>query len=114
MPIGTYTVRMTKGDKKFEEKLETHLDRRATYTAADRKAQYEAALRVRDLFGEMSDLVFKINAVRAQADADAAKVKGNDALHAQLTKLSGDADEIRRKDRGDEGGWRDHRRTAPA
>ena len=97
MPIGTYTVRMTKGDKKFEEKLQTHIDRRATYTAADRKAQYDATLRVRDLFGEMSDLVFKINAVRAQADADAAKAKGNDALHAQLTKLSGDADEIRRK-----------------
>jgi hypothetical protein len=41
--------------------------------------------------------VFKINAIRAQADADAAKATGNDALHTQLTKLSGDADEIRRK-----------------
>jgi hypothetical protein len=97
MPPGTYTVRMTKGDRKFETKLETHLDRRATYTAADRKAQYDATLRVRDLFGEMSDLVFKINAVRAQADADAAKAKDNAALNAQLTKLSGDADAIRRK-----------------
>jgi photosystem II stability/assembly factor-like uncharacterized protein len=97
MPIGTYTVRMTKGESKFDEKLETHLDRRATYTAADRKLQYDATLRVRDLFGEMSDLVFKINAIRAQADADAAKATGNDALHTQLTKLSGDADEIRRK-----------------
>ncbi len=97
MPIGTYTVRMTKGNAKFEEKLETHLDRRAIYTAADRKLQYDATLRVRDLFGEMSDLVFKINAIRAQADADAAKVSGNDALHAQLAKLSGDADDIRRK-----------------
>jgi hypothetical protein len=53
-------------------------------------------LRVRDLFGEMSDLVFKINAIRTQADADAAKA-GNDALRTQLTKLSGDADAIRRE-----------------
>ncbi len=95
MPPGTYTVRMTKGDSVVETKIRIDIDRRANYTAADRQKQYEATNRVRDLFGEMSDLVFKINAVRTQADADAAKA-GNDALRKQLTALSADADAIRR------------------
>ena len=96
MPPGDYTIRMTKGDQIFKTTIHTAIDRRATYNAADRQKQYEATLRVRDLFGEMSDLVYKINAVRTQADADAAKTH-DDALIKQLKSLSSDADDIRRK-----------------
>jgi photosystem II stability/assembly factor-like uncharacterized protein len=97
VPPGAYTVRMTKGKDVLETKLDIVLDRRVTFAAADRRAQYDAALRVRDLFGEMSDIVFKLNAVRAQADAAAAKLGEKDALHRQLTDLSGSADTIRKK-----------------
>jgi hypothetical protein len=97
VPPGTYTVRMTKGKDVYETKIDVGLDRRVTFTAADRRAQYDAAMRVRSLFGEMSDLVFRINAVRAQSDAAGAKLAANDAERKQLASLSNAADEIRKK-----------------
>jgi hypothetical protein len=97
VPPGTYTVRLTKGKDMFETKLEVGLDRRATYSVADHQAQYDAALRVRDLFNNMSDLVFKLNAVRAQASAAAAKLGEGDAMRKQLTALNDKADAIRKE-----------------
>jgi photosystem II stability/assembly factor-like uncharacterized protein len=97
VPPGTYTVRMTKGKEVYETKIDVGLDRRVTFTAADRRAQYDAAMRVRALFGEMSTLVDQINAVRAQADAAAAKLPEKDAMRKQLAALSAKADDIRKK-----------------
>ncbi|HVT33665.1 MAG TPA: hypothetical protein VHE32_13530 [Rhodanobacteraceae bacterium] len=97
VPPGTYTVRMTKGKDVYETKIDVGLDRRVTFTAADRRAQYDAAMRVRALFGEMSDLVFRINAVRREADAAGAKLSANDPERKQLASLSTAADEIRKK-----------------
>jgi len=97
VPPGTYTVRMTKGKDVYTTKVDVGLDRRVSYTAADRQAQYDAALRVRDLFGQMSDLVFKINAVRAQIGADTAKLPEKDALRKSLADLDDKADTIRKK-----------------
>jgi len=97
VPPGTYTVRMTKGKETYETKIDVGLDRRVTFSAADRRAQYDAAMRVRTLFGEMSALVDEINAVRTQADAGSAKLAAGDATKKQLADLSGKADEIRKK-----------------
>jgi photosystem II stability/assembly factor-like uncharacterized protein len=97
VPPGTYTARMTKGKEVYETRFEVGPDRRATYTAADRKAQYDAAMQVRALFGEMSDLVYRINAVRTQADAAAAKLAEGDATRKSLAALSAKADAIRKK-----------------
>ena len=97
VPPGTYTVRMTKGKDTFETKIDAGLDRRATYSVADRQAQYDAAMRVSALFGRMSDLTYKIAAVRAQADAQAANKNANEALRKQMEDVSAKADEIRKK-----------------
>ena len=97
VPPGTYTVRMTKGNATFETKLNVGLDRRATYSVADRQAQYDAAQRVSALFGRMSDLVYQLSAVRMQADANAARLGEKDALRQQLARLGDKADEIRKK-----------------
>jgi len=97
VPPGTYTVRLTKGKDVFETKLDVGLDRRATYSVADHQAQYDAALRVRDLFNNMSDLVFKLNAVRAQASGAAAKLGEGDALRKQLNAINDKADAIRKE-----------------
>jgi hypothetical protein len=48
------------------------LDRRATFTLADRQAQFAALQKLNDLFGRMTDLVARINAVRQGADQRAA------------------------------------------
>ena len=45
----------------------------------------------------MSDLVFRINAVRGQAEAASAKLGEGDATRKQLSALNGKADEIRKK-----------------
>jgi photosystem II stability/assembly factor-like uncharacterized protein len=97
VPPGAYTVRMAKGKQTYETKISVGLDRRVSFTAADRRAQYDAAMRVRTLFGEMSALVDEINAVRTQADAAGAKLAAGDSTKKQLADLSGKADDIRKK-----------------
>jgi hypothetical protein len=94
---GTYTVRLTKGDKTYETKLDVGLDRRATFSVADRKAQFDAAMKVHAMFGDESDLVFKINAVREGANARAEKLPANDALRHQLEAVSAKADAMRKQ-----------------
>jgi hypothetical protein len=54
-------------------------------------------MKVRGLFGEMSDLVYKISSVRDQADAASATADGSDALRRSLAGLSSAADAIRKK-----------------
>lgn len=97
VPPGTYTVRMTKGKEVYQTKIDVGLDRRVSFDATDRRAQFDAAMRVRGLFGEMSALVDQINAVRAQADAAGAKLEQKDAMRKQLAALSAKADDIRKK-----------------
>jgi photosystem II stability/assembly factor-like uncharacterized protein len=94
---GTYTVRMTKGDRVYEDRITVGLDRRATFTVADRKANYDATMKVHALFGRMSDLVAKIQAVRGGAGGIAGKLPKDDPLRAQLIELSNRADTIRKQ-----------------
>lgn len=61
---GTYTVRMTKNGKPYETKLTLSLDERNKFTEAERKAQYDAAHRVKDLFGDESALMDRIMVLR--------------------------------------------------
>lgn len=75
---GTYTVRLAKGSQATESQVVVGLDRRASYTVADRKAQYDAAMRVHALFGEMSALVDRIEAA-GKLCADKAKAATGDA-----------------------------------
>lgn len=97
VPPGDYTVRMTKNKDVFETTIKVGLDRRVTFTAADRQAQYDAALRVRAIFGDMSALADRINALRAQASAAAGRPEAGEALRKQLGALDASADAIRKK-----------------
>ena len=97
VPPGTYAVRMTKGDRVYEDTISVGLDRRATFSVADRKANYDATMSVHGMFGRMSDLVAKIQAVRGSADGIGGKLPQNDPLRTQLTKLSDSADAIRKQ-----------------
>jgi len=88
---------MTKGDKTYETKVAVGLDRRAPYTLEDKKTQFEAAMKVHAMFGDMSALVDRILAVRDGASAASAKVASGDPMRAQLTDLADRADTIRKK-----------------
>jgi photosystem II stability/assembly factor-like uncharacterized protein len=94
---GTYTVRLTKGGKTYDSKLVIGLDRRAPYDAAGRKAQFDALVRARDLFGRMSDLVDRIEGARSAADQRAAVLPAGDPLRAKIESVSKELDETRKK-----------------
>jgi photosystem II stability/assembly factor-like uncharacterized protein len=97
VPTGTYTVRMTKGEDVRETKIDIGLDRRVTFSVADRQAQYDAVMHVHALFGRMSGLADRINAVRAQSSAAAGKLGEGNAARKQLLALDAQADAIRKK-----------------
>ncbi|HEX7839943.1 MAG TPA: hypothetical protein VF469_20845, partial [Kofleriaceae bacterium] len=73
---GTYTVRLTRGAEVVETKLAIGLDRRAPYTAADRKVQFDAVMKAHGLFGDMTKLAARIDAAR-------------EAVHDRLKGISG-------------------------
>jgi hypothetical protein len=96
VPPGAYTVRLTKGDHTYSMPLDITLDRRATFTIADRKAQYDAAKRVSALFGRMSQLAAKIVQVREGAQATARSLPEGDGLRSALEKVAAGADDLRK------------------
>ena len=94
---GTYTVRMTKGDNVYTTKLTVILDPRATYTAADRQAQFELVSRLASSLNHMSWAVSAIIGVRDDALARSAKLPENDPVRKQAEQLASDMDRIRTK-----------------
>jgi photosystem II stability/assembly factor-like uncharacterized protein len=94
---GVYTVKMTKGDKVYETKLNVVLDPRVKFTVEDRKAQFALAQRLSGMLNHMSWSVDQIIGVRDGANQRAAKLPANDPLRKQLEALAADADKIRSK-----------------
>jgi hypothetical protein len=90
-------VKLTKGDHVYTMPLTVGLDRRVSFTVADRKLQYEAAKRVSGLFARMSSLAAKIVAIHAGAMERAGKLPDGDPLAAKLKSLADDADDLRKK-----------------
>jgi hypothetical protein len=94
---GDYTVRLTKAGKVYDTKLTVGLDRRAKFSVADRKAQFDAAMRVRALFGDESALMDQIVELRkALAQTGAALAEG-DPLRKQISDFDGKVDAVRKK-----------------
>jgi photosystem II stability/assembly factor-like uncharacterized protein len=97
VPPGTYTIRMLKGDKTYDTSLAVGLDRRVTWTLADRKAQYDAAMKVYTLFNDETALFARIAGLRAQV-AEASKGRPDtDALHRKLAEFDGKLDALRKR-----------------
>src|SRR5262249_55455948 len=81
---GAYTVRLTRGTEVVETRLKIGLDTRAPYTAADRKAHFDAAMRAHALFGEMSELADRIQVASEAAAARTKALPADDELGARL------------------------------
>jgi photosystem II stability/assembly factor-like uncharacterized protein len=81
---GAYTVRLTRGAETIETKLDVALDRRADFDLAGRKEQFDAAMRVHALFGRMSAAVDRIEAARARAPKDEARLGRLDAVRKKV------------------------------
>jgi photosystem II stability/assembly factor-like uncharacterized protein len=94
---GTYTVKMTRGTETYTTPLAIVLDPRAKYTVADRKLQFDAALRIYNLLREMSFTVDQINGVRDELAASAGKLTADDPLRKRLAQLADETEALRKK-----------------
>jgi hypothetical protein len=94
---GVYTVRLTKAGKVSETKLTVGLDRRAKFSAADRKAQYGAAMKVHALFGEESSLMDRIISLRKALAQSGAALPEGDSLRKNVSDFDGKVDAVRKK-----------------
>jgi len=94
---GDYTVRLTKASKPYETKLTVGLDRRAKFSAADRKAQFDAAMKVHALFGDESALMNRILALRKALAQTGAALPEGDPLRKNISDFDGKVDGVRKK-----------------
>ena len=94
---GTYTVKMTRGKETYSTQLVVGLDPRAKFTLADRKLEFDAAMRVYNLLGDMSFDVERINGVHDSLMARSGKLKAEDALNKRLQNLAQKTEEMRKK-----------------
>jgi hypothetical protein len=94
---GTYTVKLTKGDKTYTEELKVAVDPRAKYSMEEREAQFELSMKVYKELEHMTYGVEAIEGVRDAANARAAKLPEKDPLRKQLQKLAADCDALRSK-----------------
>ncbi|MGH9366019.1 MAG: WD40/YVTN/BNR-like repeat-containing protein, partial [Thermoanaerobaculia bacterium] len=97
VPPGTYTVHLTKGAQAIETKLTIGVDRRAPYTAAERKEQFDAVMRAHALFNEMSALTDRIDAARGRAAERAKAMPETDALGKSLRGAMEKLDTVKKK-----------------
>jgi photosystem II stability/assembly factor-like uncharacterized protein len=92
---GVYTVKMTKGDKVYDAKVNVVLDPRAAYTIDDRKAQFDLVMKLGEQLNHMSWAVDAIVGIRDSATQNAAKLPAGDPLRAKLAALAESADKSR-------------------
>ena len=94
---GRYTVKMTKGTKTYETRIDVGLDPRSPFTLAERREQFDAAMKVHAMFGTLTTLVDRIRAIRSGAGAAAARLDDGEPLKSQLTALVAKIDAVRKK-----------------
>ena len=94
---GSYTVRMTKDKQVYTTELQVVPDPRAKYSAEDRRAQFDLAMKLYDLLGNMTYSVERINNVRLALDDRAAKLPATDPLAIRLRAASAAVEDLRKK-----------------
>jgi photosystem II stability/assembly factor-like uncharacterized protein len=94
---GNYTVRLTSAGQVSTAPLAITLDKRATFSLADREAQYAAAERLKAMFVRMSKVVGQINGLRANATAIASNASAPADVKAAATALAAKADALRKE-----------------
>jgi len=94
---GTYTVKLTKGDRTYTEQLNVVMDPRATYSLADRKAEFDLSMKIYGLLEHMTWGVEAIEGVRNAANARAAKMPEKDPLSKKLQQLASNCDTLHSK-----------------
>lgn len=94
---GQYKVRLTKAGEVTEVPLTLVRDARATFSDADRQAQYDAAERVKGLFRRMTGLTFGLIGVARDARKAGADPAATPAAKQAALALADKADTLRKQ-----------------
>jgi len=94
---GVYTVRLEKNGQKYESQFTVGLDRRVKWSLADRQAQFDAAMKVADLFNDESVLFGQIAALREQVAGADKDRPATDPVHRKLADFDGKLDGLRKQ-----------------
>jgi photosystem II stability/assembly factor-like uncharacterized protein len=94
---GKYTVKMTRDKEVLSLPIELAPDPRSNYTAEERKAQFDLAMKLYNLLGDMTVAVERINGARLSLDDRASRLPVSDPLTKRLQAESAQVDELRRK-----------------
>jgi photosystem II stability/assembly factor-like uncharacterized protein len=94
---GTYTVRMVDNGKTYETKISVGLDKRVTWSLADRQAQFDAAMKVYTLFNDETRFFGQIGGLRQQVAAAGKGLPKDDPLGKRLTGFDEQLDKIRKE-----------------
>src|SRR5262249_38653492 len=82
VPPGTYRVRLTVGEQRYEQDFEVRRDPRLEATDADLHAEFELLQRVHQRLSETHAAVNQLRSVRRQAEDWAARSKDRSELEA--------------------------------
>ena len=85
---GIYTIRITSNGKTYDTSLAVGLDPRVKWTPADRKAQFDAAMKTHALFNDESALFARIIGLR-QKIAEASKGRAQSRPRPATAAASG-------------------------
>ncbi len=94
---GTYTIHIEDNGKTYDTRIDVGLDKRVTWSAADRKAQYEAAMKVETLFNDETQFFGQVVGLRQQVAAANKGRPEKDALHKKLADFDQQLDKIRKE-----------------
>jgi photosystem II stability/assembly factor-like uncharacterized protein len=94
---GTYTVKLTKDQEVYTTELPIEADPRSKHSAEDRRAQFQLAMRLYHLFGEMTYAVDRINGVRLALDERIGRLSAGDSVAEQLRQASARVESFRKK-----------------
>jgi photosystem II stability/assembly factor-like uncharacterized protein len=94
---GAYTIRIEDNGKTYDTKLDVGLDKRVTWSAADRRAQYEAAMKVYTLFNDETQFFAQVAGLRAQVAAANKGRPAGDPLQKKLADFDQKLDKIRKE-----------------
>jgi len=94
---GTYTVRLTEGDSTYTTKLRVTRDELLKHTIADRQAQFVLSLKLYEMLDEMTGLVERMNALRAELQSRQTGLAASDSLLNKLGHASSTLEELRMK-----------------
>lgn len=64
LPVGVYTIKMTKGNNTYEHKIELKADPNSMHTDADRAAQYETTMKLYAMNEQLASMVDQLDAMR--------------------------------------------------